>query len=245
MCERRWSIRGGEDNVVSEFALFGIELCEMTYALGDYRVALPCGCRHACHARFGRCHLIRVRERANVRRQHRKLFLVGKFGWARMGPASGSHGAANFGGIPFRSHRPWWPTPAIRNTRLTEPSTFVVVGEQDGIAPPAVMERRVAALRKAGTDVEFYRYSGLGHGLGLAPGQLRQDGWTGRFDSGRGLSRRVMTLGIASRKVRRTWRQWVKRAGRKVRKVRARPCVQRGGALGDCAGPVLYLILRF
>ena len=33
-----------------------------------------------------------------------------------------------------------------------EPSTFVVVGEQDGIAPPPVMERRVAALRRAGTE---------------------------------------------------------------------------------------------
>ena len=162
MCERRWSIRGGEDNVVTEFALFGIELCEMTYALGDYRVALPCGCRHACHARFGRCHLIRVRERANVRRQHRKLFLVGKFGWARMVGRDRLPRRCQF----WRDTLPK-PSTVVAYTGHTgyaanEPSTFVVVGEQDGIAPPAVMERRVAALRKADTDVEFYRYSGLG-----------------------------------------------------------------------------------
>ena len=40
-----------------------------------------------------------------------------------------------------------------------EPPTFAVVGERDGIASPAVMERRVAALRRTGTEVEFLRYN--------------------------------------------------------------------------------------
>jgi acetyl esterase/lipase len=60
-----------------------------------------------------------------------------------------------------------------------EPSTFVVVGEQDGMAPPSVMERRVAALRRTGTEVEFHRYSGVGHGFG--PGTATSaEGWLER-----------------------------------------------------------------
>jgi hypothetical protein len=49
-------------------------------------------------------------------------------------------------------------------------------GETDGIAPPAVMERRVAALRRAGTDVEYHRYPGVGHGFGLGLG-TSAEGW--------------------------------------------------------------------
>jgi dipeptidyl aminopeptidase/acylaminoacyl peptidase len=51
-----------------------------------------------------------------------------------------------------------------------------VVGEEDGIAPPAVMERRVEALRQAGTRVEFHRFKGLGHGFGLGKG-TSAEGW--------------------------------------------------------------------
>jgi pimeloyl-ACP methyl ester carboxylesterase len=40
---------------------------------------------------------------------------------------------------------------------FTEPPTFVVVGEKDAIAPPAAMERRIAALRSAGAEVEYRR----------------------------------------------------------------------------------------
>ena len=61
-----------------------------------------------------------------------------------------------------------------------EPPTFVVVGEQDGIAPPAVMKRRVEALRKAGTPVEYREYEGLGHGFGLGTGTIAE-GWV--FDA--------------------------------------------------------------
>ena len=57
-----------------------------------------------------------------------------------------------------------------------EPPTFVAVGEGDGIAPPAVMERRVARLRRAGTDVEYHRYPGVGHGFGLGVG-TSAEGW--------------------------------------------------------------------
>ena len=60
-----------------------------------------------------------------------------------------------------------------------EPSTFVVVGERDGIAPPSAMERRVAALQKTGTEVEFHRYRGLGHGFGPGIG-TSAEGWLER-----------------------------------------------------------------
>ena len=57
-----------------------------------------------------------------------------------------------------------------------EPPTFVVVGQDDAIAPPAVMERRVKALRKDGTPVEFHEYEGLGHGFGLGT-RTSAEGW--------------------------------------------------------------------
>ena len=48
-----------------------------------------------------------------------------------------------------------------------DPPTFVVVGDQDGVAPPAAMQRRVEALRRSGTVVEYHEYAGVGHGFGL------------------------------------------------------------------------------
>jgi len=61
-----------------------------------------------------------------------------------------------------------------------EPPTFVVVGEEDGIAPPVTMKRRVEALRKFGTTVEYREYQGLGHGFGLGVG-TSAEGWV--FDA--------------------------------------------------------------
>ncbi len=52
----------------------------------------------------------------------------------------------------------------------------MVVGEQDGIAPPSAMERRIAALRKTGTEVEYRKYQDLGHGFGLGTG-TSAEGW--------------------------------------------------------------------
>lgn len=52
----------------------------------------------------------------------------------------------------------------------------MVVGGRDGIAPPAAMERRVAALRSAGTEVEYHVHPGLGHGFGPGTG-TEAEGW--------------------------------------------------------------------
>ena len=103
--------------------------------------------------------------------------LWGSSAGARMVAAIGSHGTARFGGAEL-------PKPSAVVTLYTghsdlastEPPTFVAVGEADGIAPPSVMERRVAALRRAGTHVEYHKYSGVGHGFGLGVG-TNADGW--------------------------------------------------------------------
>jgi acetyl esterase/lipase len=103
--------------------------------------------------------------------------LWGSSAGARMAASIGSHGTARFGAAPL-------PRPAAVMLLYTghsdlapsEPPTFVAVGETDGIAAPAVMERRVAALRRAGTDVEYHRYPGVGHGFGLGVG-TNAEGW--------------------------------------------------------------------
>jgi acetyl esterase/lipase len=103
--------------------------------------------------------------------------LWGSSAGARMAASVGSHGAARFGGDSL-------PRPAAivmlytghADVARSEPPTFVAVGERDGIAPPATMERRVAALRRMGTDVEYHRYPGVGHGFGLGTGTSAQ-GW--------------------------------------------------------------------
>jgi dipeptidyl aminopeptidase/acylaminoacyl peptidase len=40
------------------------------------------------------------------------------------------------------------------------------------------MERRVAALRRLGTDVEYHTFPGVGHGFGLGNG-TSAEGWVG------------------------------------------------------------------
>jgi acetyl esterase/lipase len=103
--------------------------------------------------------------------------LWGSSAGARMAAAIGSHGVASYGGGDI-------PKPSAVVMAYTghsdyssdEPPTFVVVGEQDGIAPPAVMERRVEALRRSGTEVEYHKYENLGHGFGLGTG-TSAEGW--------------------------------------------------------------------
>ena len=104
--------------------------------------------------------------------------LWGSSAGARMAANIGSHGVAAYGGDNL-------PGPAAVVMAYTahadrvdvEPPTFAVVGERDGIAPRPVMERRIAALRTAGTPVEFRAYKGLGHGFGLGTGTAAE-GWT-------------------------------------------------------------------
>lgn len=106
--------------------------------------------------------------------------LWGSSAGARMAAAIGSQGTARFGGDDL-------PRPSAVVMAYTghsevaahEPPTFAVVGEHDGIASPAVVERRAAAVRATGAEVEFHRYPRLGHGFGPGIG-TSAEGWLGR-----------------------------------------------------------------
>jgi acetyl esterase/lipase len=96
---------------------------------------------------------------------------------ARMAAAIGSHGVASLGGD--RLPKPSAVVMAYAghsDYSSDEPPTFVVVGEQDRISPPSSMERRIAALRKAGTAVEYRKFPNVGHGFGLGTG-TSAEGW--------------------------------------------------------------------
>jgi len=103
--------------------------------------------------------------------------LWGSSAGARMVAAIGTYGVAAAGGDDL-------PRPAAIVMAYTahsdhssaDPPTFAIVGENDGIASPATMERRVAALRQAGVEVEYRKYRNLGHGFGLGSG-TSADGW--------------------------------------------------------------------
>jgi acetyl esterase/lipase len=105
--------------------------------------------------------------------------LWGSSAGARMAAGIGSYGTGRFGGSEL-------PKPSAivllytghSDVASTEPPTFVAVGDADSIAPPAIMERRVAALRKRGTEVEYRKYRGVGHGFGLGTGTTAE-GWIG------------------------------------------------------------------
>ncbi len=103
--------------------------------------------------------------------------LWGSSAGARMAAAIGSHGVAAHGSDML-------PKPSVVVMAYTaysdyspaEPPTFVVVGEQDAIAPPSSMEGRIAALRSAGIEVEYHKYGNLGHGFGPGTG-TSAEGW--------------------------------------------------------------------
>ena len=96
---------------------------------------------------------------------------------ARMVAYLGSYGPAAFGGADLSRAR----TVAMLYTghsdyTADDPPTFVVIGENDGIASWCTMERRVNALKTAGIDTEFHKYPNLGHGFGLGIG-TSAEGW--------------------------------------------------------------------
>jgi aryl-alcohol dehydrogenase-like predicted oxidoreductase len=99
------------------------------------------------------------------------------FSGARMAAAVGSHGSARYGGpnLPNPSTVVMLYT-AHADLASSEPPTFVAVGDRDGIASPAAMEKRVAALRRLGTEVMYRKYPGVGHGFGLGGG-TSAEGW--------------------------------------------------------------------
>ncbi len=103
--------------------------------------------------------------------------LWGSSAGARMAARIGSYGAAAYGGdeIPRPSTVVMAYTGHTDFTK-SDPPTFSVVGDRDGIASPSTMERRVNSMRSAGIDVEFHIYKNVGHGFGLGIG-TSAEGW--------------------------------------------------------------------
>jgi predicted esterase len=103
--------------------------------------------------------------------------LWGSSAGARMAAYIGSNGTVAFGGdnlpkpvavvMAYTGHSEY---------TLNDPPTFAVVGENDGIASPAVMERRINAMKTAGIDAMIKKYPNLGHGFGLGIG-TSAEGW--------------------------------------------------------------------
>jgi acetyl esterase/lipase len=106
----------------------------------------------------------------------RAYSLWGSSAGATMAAAIASDGPAQFGGDDLPG-----PSAAIMAYSNHEdvgasPPTFVVLGEDDAIAPPALMERRIDALTEAGATIEYRKYPGLGHGFGPGVG-TSAEGW--------------------------------------------------------------------
>lgn len=57
-----------------------------------------------------------------------------------------------------------------------DPPTYAIVGSNDWIASPNVMERRIRALQQLGIDAKFSLCPHLEHGFGLGIGTNAQ-GW--------------------------------------------------------------------
>jgi len=103
--------------------------------------------------------------------------LWGSSAGARMAANIGTYGVYNYGG----DNIPKPVTIVMAYTGHTDysqndPPTFAIVGENDGIARPSTMERRINAMKAKGIDVEFHKYPGLGHGFGLGIG-TSAEGW--------------------------------------------------------------------
>jgi acetyl esterase/lipase len=105
-------------------------------------------------------------------------------GYSLWGSSAGARMAANLGSARTaafgRTDRPR-PDAVImaytgHSATGNDPATFAVVGENDGIASPRVMQDRIDRLDRAGVPTEFHIYPGIGHGFGLGTGTVAE-GW--------------------------------------------------------------------
>ena len=96
---------------------------------------------------------------------------------ARMAAYLGSYGPSAFGG----NELPGPGTVVMQYTSYSEytendPPTYVCVGDSDGIASWRTMEGRLERMSALGSDTEFHKYPGIGHGFGLGTGTVAE-GW--------------------------------------------------------------------
>ena len=97
----------------------------------------------------------------------------------RMAATISSYGVEEFGGATGI------PKPSVAVIQYTghtdynpagEPATFVIVGENDGIANYRAMKARIDALAAMDVPTEYHSYKDLGHGFGLGVGTIAE-GW--------------------------------------------------------------------
>lgn len=119
-----------------------------------------------------------VMANADILKVSREGYSVwGSSAGARMAAYIGSHGPDAFGAKTTK--RPSTVVMAYTShsdIAETEPPTYVIVGERDGIAPPSSMLPRVNALKKLGTDVVFRVVPDIGHGFGAGT-NTPAEGW--------------------------------------------------------------------
>lgn len=96
---------------------------------------------------------------------------------ARMASAVGTYGTAAFG-APRTPRAATVVMAYTGQSTYTEsdPPTYAVVGENDGIASARGMQRRIEALAAAGVPAEIEVFPHLGHGFGLGVG-TSAEGW--------------------------------------------------------------------
>ena len=117
--------------------------------------------------------------------EHAKELEVGTEFYSLWGGSAGARLAAMLGSYGTQAFEQGsHPRPAALIMQYTgysdftrnDPPTFAVVGENDWIASPGVMERRIRNLATAGVKTQFRSYANLGHGFGLGTGTTAQ-GW--------------------------------------------------------------------
>ena len=119
-------------------------------------------------------------------RKNAKVLQVDPNGYSVWGASAGARMAAyigSYGTQAFGTEENSKPSSVIMlytghsdYNRQGEQATFVAIGEQDGIASPNTMKRRIEQLNAMGVPTEFHLYKNLGHGFALGTGTTAE-GW--------------------------------------------------------------------
>lgn len=119
---------------------------------------------------------------------HAKELGVSKTKYALMGSSAGARMAAVMGdvgleayGFPDKSKATavLMAYTGYSDVSYDDPPTFMVQGTNDSIAPVEVVDWRMRAMKKLGTEVEYMRVEGMPHGFGLGT-NTAAEGWVDR-----------------------------------------------------------------
>ena len=119
---------------------------------------------------------------------HAKELGVSETKYALMGSSAGARMAAVMGdvglevyGFPDKSKATavLMAYTGYSDISYDDPPTFMVQGTNDSIAPVEVVDWRMRAMNKLGTEVEYMRIEGMPHGFGLGT-NTAAEGWVDR-----------------------------------------------------------------